>query len=154
MIESAPRVAFFTDSFHEVNGVALTSRQLEGFARRRRYPFFSAHTGQETRVWQEESVTRCELALSGSSFALETDLRFDLRFLRHRASVVEALRRFQPDLVHVTGPSHVGILGVIAARVERSLFALVPLGADDWQAARTAYAEFALERLPAEGVAA
>ena len=39
--------------------------------------------------------------------------------------------------------------GLIAARVERSLFALRALDADDWQAARAAYAEFALERLPA-----
>ena len=33
---------------------------------------------------------------------------------------------------------------LIAARVERSLFALRPLGAEDWQAARGAYAQFAL----------
>ncbi|PLK27299.1 hypothetical protein C0V78_10680 [Novosphingobium sp. TH158] len=32
----------------------------------------------------------------------------------------------------------------IAARVERSFFALIPLGAEDWQAARAAYADFAL----------
>lgn len=37
----------------------------------------------------------------------------------------------------------------IAARVERSLFALAVLDAADWQAARDAYARFALERLPA-----
>jgi hypothetical protein len=36
--------------------------------------------------------------------------------------------------------------GVIAARVERNLFALRELDATDWQAARTAYAEFALEK--------
>jgi hypothetical protein len=35
--------------------------------------------------------------------------------------------------------------GVIAARVERSLFALRPLDAADWQAARGAYADFALQ---------
>jgi len=34
--------------------------------------------------------------------------------------------------------------GIIAARVERSLFALRPLSAVDWQAARTAYADFAV----------
>ena len=39
--------------------------------------------------------------------------------------------------------------GTIATRVERSLFALRTLSADDWQAARAAYAEFALARLPA-----
>ncbi|WP_374407959.1 hypothetical protein [Pelagerythrobacter sp.] len=36
----------------------------------------------------------------------------------------------------------------IAERVERSLFALRALGEDDWRAAREAYAEFALQRLP------
>jgi hypothetical protein len=30
-----PRVAYFPDSFHEVNGVAHTSRNFEAFARRR-----------------------------------------------------------------------------------------------------------------------
>lgn len=41
--------------------------------------------------------------------------------------------------------------GAIAARVERSLFALRPLGESDWQAAREAYARFALgpEGVPA-----
>ncbi|OCC25695.1 hypothetical protein MB02_01855 [Croceicoccus estronivorus] len=35
---------------------------------------------------------------------------------------------------------------IIAERVERSLFALRSLSAEDWQAARTAYADFALTR--------
>lgn len=35
---------------------------------------------------------------------------------------------------------------VIATRVERSLFALSSLNLDDWQAAREAYAEFALQQ--------
>lgn len=38
---------------------------------------------------------------------------------------------------------------VIAARVERSLFALLPLVEDDWRAARAAYADFALADLKA-----
>jgi hypothetical protein len=37
---------------------------------------------------------------------------------------------------------------VIAERVEHSLFALRALGPADWEAARGAYADFALERLP------
>ena len=39
--------------------------------------------------------------------------------------------------------------GTIAERVERSLFALRRLGADDWHVAREAYATFALQHLPA-----
>ena len=38
-------------------------------------------------------------------------------------------------------------VALIADRVERSLFALRPLGAEDWQAAREAYARFALAPL-------
>lgn len=37
----------------------------------------------------------------------------------------------------------------IAIRVERSRYALRPLAADDWQAARAAYADFALVRIAA-----
>ena len=38
--------------------------------------------------------------------------------------------------------------GLIAQRVERSLFALRRLDLGDWEAARAAYADFALERMP------
>ncbi|PLK23518.1 hypothetical protein C0V72_09535 [Porphyrobacter sp. TH134] len=41
--------------------------------------------------------------------------------------------------------------GVIAQRVERSLFALRALDRADWEAARNAYAEFALARLGQQG---
>lgn len=37
--------------------------------------------------------------------------------------------------------------GTIASRVENSIFALKTLGKDDWQAARSAYADFALQSL-------
>lgn len=42
---------------------------------------------------------------------------------------------------------------VISERVERSLFALRSLGAEDWQTARDAYAEFALANLSARAPA-
>jgi hypothetical protein len=42
----------------------------------------------------------------------------------------------------------------IAERVERSLFALRELDLADWQAARAAYADFALERFQHTGAAA
>lgn len=110
-----PRVALFTDSFHEVNGVALTSRMLEGFARERALPVFSAHRGPARRVWREGSITRCEFDGGRFRLKLENDLYFDLAFLRRRAWVREALREFEPDLVHITGPSDTGILGAMLA---------------------------------------
>jgi len=111
-----PRVAFFTDSFHETNGVALTSREFSKFAKAHFYPFFSVHAGPETRHWRRGSFETYELGLSKMRLGLEHDLAFDLLFLRHVRKLETALRSFQPDLVHVTGPGHVGMLGAIVAQ--------------------------------------
>ena len=110
-----PRVAFFTDSFHEVNGVALTSREFAGFAARRRYPFFSVHVGAETAYQRSDDMETFEIASSPMALGLERDLAFDLMFCRHRNRIWRRLREFGPDLIHVTGPSHIGILGAILA---------------------------------------
>jgi phosphatidylinositol alpha 1,6-mannosyltransferase len=109
---SAPRVAYFPDSFHEVNGVAHTSRHFEAFARRRNLPFLCVRAGDRAQVVTEEgSVWTLELPRGFLSFALEKDLRFDPAFLRHIPLIGEVLERFQPDLIHITGPSEVGMLG-------------------------------------------
>jgi len=114
-MNAPPRIAFFTDSFHEVNGVALTSRQLEAFAARRGYPFLSVHTGPRNKSWQDGSITRLEIQLSTFTLGLEKDLRFDLFFFRKRNTVRRALGEFKPDLIHITGPSHHGMMGAILA---------------------------------------
>ena len=107
-----PRVAFFPDSFHEVNGVALTSRQFEGFARRHHLPFLCVRAGDRAQAVSEEgSVWTLELPRGFLSFALEKDLRFDPAFLRHVPLIGDVLERFQPELIHITGPSEVGMLG-------------------------------------------
>ena len=111
-----PRVAFFTDSFHEVNGVALTSRQLDAFARRRRIPFFSAHAGPETRLWTDGSVTTYELGRSPLSFGVEKDLFVDPVLMRYRRRVREALAEFKPDVLHITGLNDVSLLGALLTR--------------------------------------
>lgn len=110
-----PHVAFFTDSFHETNGVALTSREFAKFAKAHFYPFFSVHAGEKTRHWRCGSFETYELGLSRMRLGLEHDLVFDLLFLRHVRKLESALRTFQPDIIHVTGPGHVGMLGAIVA---------------------------------------
>jgi phosphatidylinositol alpha 1,6-mannosyltransferase len=110
-----PRVAFFTDSFHEVNGVALTSRQFVEFARTRALPFFSVHPGPETRHSVDSSVETLEIGHSGLTVELDAGLLFDVPFLRHRAFVRDRLRQFAPHILHVTGPGHTGILGAVLA---------------------------------------
>jgi glycosyltransferase involved in cell wall biosynthesis len=109
---TSPRVAYFPDSFHEVNGVAHTSRNFEAFARRRNLPFLCVRAGERAQaVVEEGNVWTLELPRGFLSFALEKDLRFDPAFLRHIPLIGEVLERFKPDLIHITGPSEVGILG-------------------------------------------
>lgn len=112
-----PRVALFADSFHEVNGVALTCRQFDAYARRRQYPFLSAHAGPANLLRTEGSVTTFELARGPAAFPIERDMSFDPLFLRHYQRAVAVLRDFQPDIVHITGPSDIGILGLVSGRM-------------------------------------
>jgi glycosyltransferase involved in cell wall biosynthesis len=105
-------VAYFPDSFHEVNGVAHTSRHFEAFARRRNLPFLCVRAGDRPQAFTEHgNVWTLELPRGFLSFALEKDLRFDPAFLRHVPLIQDVLERFQPDLIHITGPSEVGMLG-------------------------------------------
>ncbi len=109
------RIAFFTDSFHEVNGVALTSREYVNFARRREIPVLSVHAGPQNRVFREGSIVTVEFRRGPVRWNLEHDLAFDYLALRHRGAVWAALREFKPDLIHITGPGDAGILGALAA---------------------------------------
>lgn len=114
-MSGAARVALFADSLREVNGVALTCRMFEAFAARQDYPLLLVHAGEELRIHEQGPLTRCEIPTSRLALGLEQDLRFDLLFLRHRRRVREVLREFAPDLVHITGPNHTGMLGALLA---------------------------------------
>jgi len=118
------RVAFFTDSFHEINGVAHTSRNLDAFARRRGYPFLSVHAGPETRLETTGQHRELNLARSEAAIPLDNGMGFDLLFARHWKRCLEAVIDFQPDVLHITGPSDVGILGAtLAHRLQIPLLA-------------------------------
>jgi glycosyltransferase involved in cell wall biosynthesis len=120
-----PRVAYFPDSFHEVNGVAHTSRHFEAFARRRGLAFLCVRAGDRAQaVTEDGNLWTLELPRSFLSFALEKDLRYDPAFLRHMPLIGETLRRFRPNVVHITGPSELGMLGAGLARYYK-----VPLAA-------------------------
>ena len=92
MTSSALRVAFFPDSYNEVNGVAHTARQFEQYARRQGVPMLLVTGADESRVTVDGSITRMELKRGSISFALDRDLRFDLAFLRHYRRIAAALR--------------------------------------------------------------
>jgi phosphatidylinositol alpha 1,6-mannosyltransferase len=112
MSAPVPRVAYFPDSFHEINGVAHTSRQFEAFVRRRNLPFLIVRPGQRNpRLLVEGDLTTLELPRGSVSFALEKDLTFDAGYIRHLPLIVRTLKEFRPDILHITGPSENGMIG-------------------------------------------
>jgi glycosyltransferase involved in cell wall biosynthesis len=115
-VSGPPRVAYFPDSFMEINGVARTSQQLVHFARERALPFLCVHAGSASRTLQPSAtLTRVELQRGRMSCGLERDLRFDLRLWRYTGAVRAQVDAFGADLVHITGPSDVGQLGAYLA---------------------------------------
>jgi phosphatidylinositol alpha 1,6-mannosyltransferase len=112
-----PRVAYFPDSFHEINGVAHTSRHFENFARRHDLPFLCVRAGNRRQALEDPgNVWTLELPRGSLSIPLEKDLRFDPAYLRHLPAIEDVLDRFRPDIIHITGPSEIGFLGVAIAR--------------------------------------
>ena len=107
-----PRVAYFPDSFHEVNGVAHTSRNFVAYAQRRGLPFLCVRAGtREISFEQVGEMRTLELKRSRSSVRMEKDLKFDMLFWRHGEAIRRELERFRPDVIHITGPSELGMFG-------------------------------------------
>jgi glycosyltransferase involved in cell wall biosynthesis len=119
-----PRVAYFPDSFHEVNGVAHTSRNFAAFAKRHNMPMLVVRAGapprpgkrsKTRRVPPEGSVEALELGRSPLAVQMERDLFFDPLFFRYSTLISETVRNFRPDVIHITGPSELGIFGAYFA---------------------------------------
>ena len=149
IIQSLTRVAYFPDSFHEINGVAHTSRHFEDYARRQGLPFLCVRAGERREpLVKEGNLTTLELPRGIFSFALDRGLRFDPAWGRHGPNIVRTVRNFRPEVIHITGPSEVGLLGAWLAHQLR-----IPLAAS-WHTNVHEYAalrsRWLLERLPAE----
>jgi phosphatidylinositol alpha 1,6-mannosyltransferase len=111
------RIALFTDSLFETNGVATLSQQLTRFAQDSERPFFCAYGGDHTRLTDHASLRVLELERSPAAFPVDKGLYCDpLRVFRYRQRVVEELISFKPDLIHITGPGDLGWLGLWAGR--------------------------------------
>lgn len=104
-------MAFLPDTFHEINGVAHTSRQFESFARRRQIPFLSIHCGPVTETVQDGSLTVMQLRRGLFSFPLDAMLDYDPFSLRYANRAATEMERFRADLIHITGPGDMGSLG-------------------------------------------
>lgn len=110
-MEKQLRIAFFPDSYLEVNGAAMTSKRLVAYAKRNDYPYLCVHAGKESATWQDGSVTYMSLRRSPVSFSLDEELAYDPFFQRHAGKVDKLLGEFKPDVIHITGLNDVSIIG-------------------------------------------
>ena len=106
-----PRVAFFPDSFLEVNGVAMTSKRLIEYAKQRGYPYLCIHAGKKTESSTDESIKYLSLKRSAVALPMDEDLKYDPLFQRHTNRVLRELMEFRPDVIHITGLNDVSIVG-------------------------------------------
>lgn len=109
------RVAYFPDSFLEVNGVAMTSNKFVRFVRRRGLPFLVVHAAPETETVQDGNITFVRLKRSPTSFSMDEGLKYDPFFQRHANHVRRELEKFRPDVFHITGLNDVSIIGAYLA---------------------------------------
>lgn len=114
-MEDFLRVAYFPDSFLEVNGVAMTSNRLVSFVKKRGLPFVNVHAGPKTEVTQEGNFISLSLKRSPASFEMDEGLHYDPFFQRHAGFVRRELERFRPDVFHITGLNDISILGAYLA---------------------------------------
>jgi phosphatidylinositol alpha 1,6-mannosyltransferase len=135
------RIALFSDAFHEANGVATLSREFAMFAERQKLPLFCVHSGARTQITCDQSLTTLELKRGVAAFRLDHDLYCDPLLSRYKNRVVAQLRPFNADLVHITGPGDMGVLGFWVAHCLG-----IPLVAS-WHTNLHEYAGKRLERL-------
>jgi phosphatidylinositol alpha 1,6-mannosyltransferase len=116
---SHPRVAFFSETFNEVNGVALTSRQFAAFAARHGRPYMSIHPGPALASRTEGSVRHLELPRGRASFGIERDLSYDVLLWRHTGHVRRAFEEFRPNVIHISNPGEFGQIGAFLSHTMR-----------------------------------
>ena len=114
-MKEVPRVAYFPDSFLEVNGVAMTSKRLIGYAQKNGYPFLCIHAGKKSEAYEEDTIRYLSLKRSPVAFRMDEDLAYDPLFQRHTGRVLKELIDFEPDIIHITGLNDVSIVGAYLA---------------------------------------
>lgn len=113
------RVALFTDSFLETNGVATLSRAYVQCATESATPFLCVYGADQTAATRYGSVELLSLARGPLAFPVDAGTTCDPFLARHRDLVLRSLRAFAPEVIHITGPGDVGILGFWASNTLR-----------------------------------
>jgi glycosyltransferase involved in cell wall biosynthesis len=100
------------------------------------------HAGPAQQTTTGDSVTVYQIQRSGAAFNVEatSELSFDPLIARNRTHLFYELGKFQPDVLHITGPGDIGMLGAwIAAKLK------IPLAAS-WHTNVHEYAARRLEK--------
>jgi glycosyltransferase involved in cell wall biosynthesis len=74
-------------------------------------PFLCIHAGPKSETRDDGSIRFVTLKRSPLSIPLDHSLRYDPFFQRHIKKVRQAMIDFKPDVVHITGPNDVSIMG-------------------------------------------
>ncbi|WP_199801063.1 hypothetical protein [Parerythrobacter jejuensis] len=156
----APLARFLAGSWPVLKWVllALLVAMIAAIVWRLVEPYFGRPKAEPVEeYWQPEREQARALLEDADQLAAAGDYDAAVRLLLARS--VGQIAEAQPGLVEPSSTARElanqpslpdkarTAFGVIASGVERSLFALQDLGQQDWQAARTAYADFALEKL-------
>ena len=84
---------------------------------RRQLPFLRVCAGPETKTVTEGAHIAVEIRRGKPALPIEKDMTFDLSLpFRHYEPMKRALLEFKPDVIHVTGPSDIGILGFVLSQ--------------------------------------
>jgi glycosyltransferase involved in cell wall biosynthesis len=81
------------------------------YARERNLPLFCAFAGDRQVFEAEGSIQSLCLRRGALTIPVGTEMRLDPALMRHRETAIRWVRSFQPDLIHVTGPGEMGLLG-------------------------------------------
>ncbi len=112
------KVALFTDTFDEVNGVANTFRYLVEYCRRtgRRLDVYAHATDGKDSAEQLDSVRICRYKPS-VPLDIYFDMIFDMKLPRLR--IFNNFRSRKYDIVHTATPGSIGLHALAAARLEK-----------------------------------
>ncbi len=108
------RIALFTDTFDEINGVANTFKRLVEYSKKKREKlevFTLAKENGTERISKNIIIHRFKPRLP---FTLYQENKFDLRFLNQE--IISYFKREKFDLIHTATPGSMGINALFISR--------------------------------------
>lgn len=93
----------------------MTSKRLLRYVKKNDLPFLCIHAGNKTEVTDDGNLRFLSLKRSLASVSMDEGLKFDPLFFRHVNQIKRELKRFKPDVIHITGLNDVSNVGAYLA---------------------------------------